>query len=88
MTENENVIADIEAALLGDLDLEPPQGRDEFTVRWYARKIRSGWDKARRKLERDMHDGKLTVRRHVRLTWDDTPLRGVYADVYKVVKKK
>jgi hypothetical protein len=82
MNNQKEVLADIEALLMEDIQIVEPQKRNEFTATWYASKSYMSWFTARRKLETAVKNGSMSVRRHVPLTWNKSLTRGSAADVY------
>lgn len=80
---------DLASQLKESLQIEVPQEREEFTTRYFADKFTQGkYDTARRFLENEAKAGRLTVRRHVSLTWGRATSGTVVADVYKLVNPK
>ena len=69
------------------VNIEPPQEEDEFTTRWFSIRYGRNWSNTRIFLERQVKEGKMTVRRHVRLTWESEKAIK-YADVYKLHERK
>lgn len=80
---------DLASQLKESLPIETPQEEEEFTTRYFADKFLQGkYDTARRFLENEVKVGRLTVRRHVSLTWGRVTSGTVVADVYKLVNTR
>ena len=78
---------DLAKQLKNEFEIMLPQERDEFTVRWFAKNVTNmQYAQARRFLERMVAEGRLIVRRKVKLTWGEN--QGRNADVYKWVPKR
>ena len=87
MTETD-FVEDLKAALRSEYQEIEPQRQDEFTVQWFADNIANKTiDTAKTQLETEVKEGRMSVRRHVLLTWEIRSKK-TYADVYKLVPRE
>jgi len=80
-------VEDLKAALREEYQEIEPQRQDEFTIQWFADNIaKKTIDTAKTQLEIEVREGRMSVRRHVLLTWEFRS-RKTYADVYRLIPR-
>jgi len=89
MTELDlDFVEDLKNAMLEEYKIMEPQQKNEFSVRWFSENIlKRKWDIAKAFLEGEVQDGRMSVRRHVQITWEKRGKKS-YGDVYKWIKAK
>lgn len=85
-TDHDEFLKDLAQQLREAYHIEPPQEADEFTALWFTENVS---DKKRNTtriwLEKEVREGRMMVRRNVRLTWEKRQGKIINSDVYKWV---